>query len=226
MRDFSKIFGLLIVGGLLSATSLAESEITTAPVLPTHSRFELVPQISVVTINDFSLSLPSYRVNYMASLEGIPLVTIALGTPLGTAGDFGFSAHASIGYGARAARFSTLSLRADPPEPVEPQALRLHWIPTIASAKVTYRNKNLPSIRPSISIGSGALFVVQSSATSDLNRTFGIPVLVISPQLNFLDLTALHWLGGFSFGGTWMHGLSRDSRIQSVSLDFGINLIL
>lgn len=201
-------------------------EVNAAPVVPETRRFEIIPQVSVITIRDFAMPFLGHRVNYMDSLEGMPMLTLGLSTALGAIGDFGFSVQASVGYGARAASFTTFSLASDPPSQLPPQSLRMQWLPAILSAKVTYRTPQLSSIRPSLSVGAGSLTVIQTAQNPALNRTVGIPVLVISPQLNFIDLTTLHWLGGFSFGATWMQGLGGDSRVNSVSLDLGINLIL
>jgi hypothetical protein len=197
-----------------------------APVILQRGTLEVVPQLSVITLSDLSLPIPGYRVNYLGSMSGLPQVMVSVGTSFAAWGDLGFSAHLAVGYGGRAADFSAFSMQSTPPTPLAPQSLRLHWIPMTISGKVTYRPPHLPSIRPSLSLGAGNLLVIQSSSDSAFSRTLGIPILVVSPQLNFVDLSTFHWLGGFSFGATWVRSLSASSSVNGVSLDLGFNLLL
>jgi hypothetical protein len=191
------------------------------PSAPTR-RFEFTPQVSVVAISALNIPTPGYQIDYIPTIEGLPTVQLIIGRPLAEMGRFTLSAHGSVGYGARSGAFTTLSgnnTRA-------PQNITLRWIPLNASLRLAYRPSTFPYLRPSLGVGFGSLILMQSGDNPALSRTLGIPMLVLSPQLTFMDGGSRHWLGGFSFGLSLIRGLAGDSSLAATSLDLSLNILL
>jgi len=186
-------------------------------------RFEFTPQVSVVAISALTIPTPGYKIDYIPTIEGLPTVQFVFGRPLAEMGRFSLSAYGSIGYGARSGAFTT---QANGSATRSPENITLRWIPLSATLRFGYRPSTFPYLRPSVGLGFGSLALIQSGDNPALSRTIGIPMIVLSPQLTFMDGGSRHWLGGFSFGLSMMRGLAGDSALAATSLDLSLNILL
>jgi hypothetical protein len=220
LQSFPLVTGVAFAEPFLPSSPELREE--NAPRLTTSRQFEAVPTISVISIGALALPNPGYQVAYMSSLEGLPAFQMSLVRTMARWGAVEFSAQVSLGFGQKTGAFPV----TPDGEASRSENLTLRWIPALLSGKFSYQIKGLSSIRPSVSLGFGNLTIVQSSATPGLNRAMAIPVMVVSPQLSFLDLAASNWLGGFSFGATILKGLGGDTTVSAASLDLGITILL
>jgi hypothetical protein len=191
---------------------------------PAPRRFEMTPQVSVVSISALSIPIPGYVVNYTPTIEGLPTFQITLGRPIAELGRFTLSAQVGAGYGARSGAFATHASGLG--SAVTSENITLRWIPLSASLRVAYRPITFPYLRPSVMLGFGSLALIQTSDNPALNRSIGIPMVVVAPQITFMDGGSRHWLGGFSFGLTMLRGLGGDSALAATSLDLSLNILL
>lgn len=219
MRRVLAIFVLCVLGVPAQAEEPVEIPLVEAPVL---RKLEIAPQVSVVSISALSLPVPGYDVRYVPAIEGLPALQLVVTRSLVDWGRLTFAAQGMVGFGSRSGAFTTLQAANSS---LSPENITLHWIPSVVSTRISYRGTEFPSLRPSITLGVGALTLMQSAENAALNRTIGIPIWVLSAQLSFLDSASRHWLGGFSFGFSLMRGLGGDSRLAATSLDLSINLL-
>jgi hypothetical protein len=92
--------------------------------------------------------------------------------------------------------------------------------------RTAYRIPAFSYLRPSLTFSFGNLTLVQGSDIPSLSRTIGVPLVSFSPAVTFLDSTSVHWLGGFSFGATFIYGLSSSSTVSANSVDLSLNILL
>jgi hypothetical protein len=227
----AQIAKLTILLAFFAAGVHAESPIKEPPpsvlegAAPAPSRkrlFQFVPQISVVSINALQIPNPGYQVAYLPTLEGLPALHLGVARSIADWGPVNWTLQASLGYGQKSGVFQVTPSGLGP----RSERLMMRWFPALISAKFSYRIPTLASISPSLSVGFGNVTLIQSSETPELSRAAAIPVLLLSPQLSFLDLTANSWLGGFSFGATILRGVGGDSSLGAASLDLGITILL
>ncbi len=207
----------------------AVAELPQAPALeeslpaPARKRlFHFVPQVSVVSINSLQIPNPGYQVAYLPTFEGLPALHLGIARSIADWGPVNWTLQASLGYGQKSGVFQVTPTGAD----TRSERLMMRWFPALISAKFSYRIPTLASFSPSLSVGFGNVTLIQSSEIAALSRASAIPVLLISPQLSFLDLTENTWLSGFSFGATIIRGIGGDSTLGAASLDLGVTILL
>ncbi len=212
----------LIFGLAFASPGWAESE-TQAPSPTAPRAWEIAPQISVVSVSGLRLPTPGFSVNYIPTFVGLPTFNVTLLRNLWSDGVFSIAAQASLGFGSRSAKFETQSLSS---LVTQPEELTLRWIPLSISSRWTYRSPRFAYLRPGLVVGIGALALSQNSSRPGLSQLVGIPMLLVSPQITFMDSGSDHWLGGFTFGWTMMRGIGGSTGLAASSLDLSLNLHL
>lgn len=196
-------------------------QVDTAP--PRIVSYEIAPVISVLAISDLSFPMPNLQVTRPTRYAGLPALGMSITKPLGRLGDFSFALQATAAFGARSGQLTVLQKET---QQITEEEFAVMWIPITAAARLSYRIPGLSFFRPSVTVGFGALTVVQRSELAELSHTSVVPSFVVSPQVTFLDATSFHWLGGFTFGATFYRGLSPTTALNANSIDLGINILL
>ncbi|MBY0372297.1 hypothetical protein K2X33_16575 [bacterium] len=204
----------------LAIAPVGHAEVAEPVVVPRPVRFEVAPQISVLSIAE--LTFPSAGVQTTRRYSGFPCIGLNFAKPLGGFGDFSFALQATAAFGSRGGAMTVVQAG----EPPSNQDSSVTWIPLTVSTRLQYRIPNITFFRPSLTVGLGALTVIQRAALATLSHTSVVPSLVISPQVTFMDSTTFHWLGGFSFGATFYRGLGGNTALNATSLDLGLNILL
>ncbi len=187
-------------------------------------RFEFSPRLSVVSITSLGLPSSGYQIDYKGKNEGLPAIQLVLTRPLGEWRGLTAALEASVGYGSRTGNYDVLF--QETPTANTTEKVTLHWLPFSFASKVEYRHATFPYVRPSLSLGIGSLGLLQRSQNKALNESYGIPFVMFSPRLNFMDSTNVHWLGGFSFGATILQSVSPTQALRATSLDLSIQILM
>ncbi len=218
------LLALFLLGAVTHAEPAAPEVIDDlAENIRANRRYEMTPQVSVIQISRLDLVNPGFRVHYDPAMEGLPAFILSIGRPLKDWGNFTFTLQGSVGFGRSSGLFSVLDTETST---ASNRQLSLAWIPMTVSLRTAYRIPAFSYLRPSLSFSFGNLTLIQSSEIASLSRTLGIPLISFSPAVTFLDSTNVHWLGGFTFGATFMYGLSSHSTVSATSIDLSLNILL
>lgn len=195
----------------------------TAAMKPVPRGFELIPQISILSPSRLELRGANFTIPYSDSFAGVPAVQLGVAIPLGAIADFDLALVTKVGYSSRE---GLVRLR-DNVSGVERMARQtLLWVPVSSVLRASYRMPGVDFVRPSISLGGGVQ-LLHHSGHPGATDTFVLPFVSITPALTFLEGRQLaDWFGGFTFGTSYVVGLSSEHVLRGWSFDLSVNLFL
>ncbi len=182
-----------------------------------------MPQVSVVMPSILTLSNPNFEVVYSKGFPSLTQAGLAAVTPLFNIGRFRFLSIAKLGFSYKTGIFEMTRMNGE----LIRENLKLSWVPMSLGAKFLYSLPNFPYIKPSLTLGGGTHWFYQSGSVGGANSSFWIPYYFLTPALSFLEgATPSDWFGGFTFGVTYQQSLSSVQKVNGVSFDLGINILL
>lgn len=186
-----------------------------------RSSVELLPQISIVSANNFTLQTESYTIPLSESLQGIPTFSIGMRIPTGTLWGLETAVVPRTGYGYKAGIFSVNGSDGSSNK----QNLRLHTLPASATFQALYEIPGVSGLKIGANLGMGAVYVFQNGNEDSLNQSYFLPCLFIGPAVSFMDYgDADDWFHGFTFGVTLQNSLGSKQVLRAFSIDLGVNI--
>lgn len=183
----------------------------------------VMPQVSVIMPSDLQLKSPNFEVAYGKQFPSLTQAGLIALTPLFNWGAFRVLSSARLGFSYKAGPFELTKSNGETLR----EYLKLSWVPMSLGTKFIYTVPNFPFIKPSLTLSGGAHWFYQTGAIKGANQSFWVPYFAITPALSFLEGSMpTDWFGGFTFGLTYQHSLSELHRVNSVSFDMGINILL
>lgn len=184
---------------------------------------QFVPQISLLTPSEFTLSSDKVEVHYAGDNVGQPFLHIGGQRHLKTLGRLHFYGGARIGYTIRTGLHHVRLMESGH---TDSDSIRLHWIPMSTTFIAEYDASSF--LRPYFNLSSGAHLLFQRGHIEEAIQPFFLPFISTGFGVTFLNLepgdgdTIL----GFSFGCSYQNTLITNQPIRGWSLDFGFNLML
>jgi len=183
----------------------------------------IMPEVSVVMPSDLRLSSSGFEVAYGKQFLSLTQMGFLALTPLFHLDDIQILSCVRVGYSRKSGKFDL----EKPTGEILEDDVKLSWVPMSLGAKLIYTLPLFPFIKPSLTLGGGTHWFYQSASVSGVNQSFWVPYLFVTPAISFLEGSApTDWFGGFTFGLTLQRSLSDIQRVNSVSFDMGINILL
>lgn len=182
---------------------------------------EVIPQFSLNTAQDFTLSNNYFSTQYNDS--AFPLFHVTLATPLLTTRFLESYLQARVGYSYRESNRQVVSSTGL----ILTDGIKLHWLPLLASTRFALRVPGFSYVKPYFTLGAGAQWLNQDGQLDGIDQSFWIPFWSYGAGLTFFDESAQ---SGSWFGGAFV-GLSesRDLGAQALryrSWDLAISFVL
>ncbi len=190
----------------------------------THiNKLQLVPQISILSPGEMVLKNEAYEIPYSQSVPGMFGFSIGSASPLHIEDAFQLYFVSRLGFAYKQANYSITESNT---RNTTNSTINLSWVPASIGVKSVFAVNKFPFVRPTLSVGSGASWLYQSSATDGLSQNFLVPFFYITPGLAFFEKqTPDDWFGGFSFGVTYQDSFASPQRVRATSFDLSINII-
>jgi hypothetical protein len=217
------LFSLFVPSFCFSKTLLQDSKEGSLENPTLSESTWIMPEVSVVMPSDLRLSSSGFEVAYGKQFPSLTQVGFLALTPLFHLGEFRILSSAKVGFSQKAGRFE---LKRPTGEILEGD-VKLSWVPMSLGAKFIYTLADFPFIKPSLTFGGGTHWFYQSGSIPGVNQNFWVPYLFATPAISLLEGSApIDWFGGFTFGVTFQRSLSDVQRVNSVSFDMGVNVLL
>ncbi len=224
----SKALLSLVLAVFAGTTALgATEEVTTDTSVQTTthvaSGLQWLAQASIVMPQTFTLTSPRYEVPYADNFSGFPGVHVGAALPLFVAGPIEAQAIGLVGYGFKEGIFSFHDAVGNEVRDL----LRLHRIPMSAGVKFLYHIPWLTFVKPSLTVGGGAQWMIQAGRLEGVSDNFMLPFYYFSPALTFFEnRVSTDWFGGFTFGISYQNDLHPKQVLRAWSFDLSVNLFL
>jgi hypothetical protein len=217
---------LSVSAGVCAAPSTSTVEVPARP-----SRWELVPEISILNPGSFTISNETYAAHYSNpnTMFGLPSVIVGGAYRLATANNLVYYLDVKVGYGGKSGAVA-VNRKLGGREVGEAmfQDVRLHWLPVSIGARALWSIPGVTFVRPTLSVGGGSSLVIQTSELPGFNSTYLLPFYHITPGLTFLEGTRNpgDWFGGFHFGFSYISTFATDQALRGTSVDLSVNILL
>ena len=187
------------------------------------SRFQLVPQLSILSPGEITLKNSSFEVPYSKKLQGIFGFSLGAESPLQISDSFQLFFVSRLGFAYTNGDYTVNNTTT---RSTNYTNINLAWVPASIGVKSVFSINKFPYVRPTLSVGSGASWMYQSSATDGLSEHFLVPHYYITSGLSFFEKqNPDDWFGGFSFGVTFQDSFATSQRVRNTSFDLSINII-
>lgn len=201
---------------------LPESVYMREPTSQIKSKWELIPQASVISPTSVHLIDSDYEIPYSQVLSGFPAVHFTLASPFKKFGDVQTYALIRGGFSYKSGNYRVPAKTHD----LAQTSLNLLWVPLSIGTKIQYIVPGFPFVRPALNFGLGAEYLKQNSSLSELNASVWLPYYYITPQIGFFEGAGDTWFNGFSFGVSFINSFGFDKRVQAWSYDLSLNIAL
>jgi hypothetical protein len=213
---------------LACAPAWAVESVATESVAGGLPSWELIPQISVINPEAFSLASGGYVSHYSRSSFGLPAVALGISRRLARWQGFEFRAVGDIGYGAKSGSIAVSRRDASGRDTSATlsDSMTLHWLPASAGIRTLYAIPGITFFRPSLALALGSSLIVQQGNLPGIDGAFLIPFWSVAPGLSFFDGQGGDWFGGFNFSLTYLSTFASSQTLHGTSFDLSVNIFL
>lgn len=185
------------------------------------SRWEFVPQASVLTPTQIELVQTDFDIPYREILSGFPALHLGIATPLKRMGDFQLFGTARAGFSYKRGYYKIPSSSRS----VGDSEFSLLWVPISIGTKFQYTPPEFPFVRPSLSFNLGLQYLRQNSSVEELNTKAWLPYYSITPMIGFFE-GGSQWFNGFTFGISFIDSFAVVQKVRSWSFDLSFSFLL
>jgi hypothetical protein len=202
------------------------AEVETEAEVPAHAARDAhaVLQVSILAPQTLTTFTERYEIRYADNISGMPSVQLGIATPLFLVSNVEAHALVQLGYGFKEGLFNfTNRISGGPARDL----IRLHRLPATLGVKLLYHIPWLTFVKPSLTFGAGAHWLIQSGRLEGTRASFWIPYYFVSPALTFFESRQYNdWFGGFTFGVSYHNDLHPTQVLRAWSFDLSVNLFL
>lgn len=194
---------------------------------PISGALEITPQISFVNPTKFVISNSYFEVPYSENLHGVPFFHLILSTPIAFWDRFVVFAQGQVGYTYKEGLYTNIRSRGSDAGQLS-DVIRLSWLPLLASTRIEYDIPGTTLVKPSITLGAGMHWILQSGKLDGIEQGFWIPFYSTGAALTLFDQSrkAGEWFGGVTVGATVQNSFGSSQEVHAWSIDVGTHLVL